>query len=210
MMMKFFMQDRKLFLFSAPRVLFVCFSILVFELSSFILTAQDTAVIIPMDSVALIPNLIDSTMVMNDSIANFCGCESVESVRRCEECFMKSGSVLKTGYEMSFKTNTVVKGSCWGFVNAVYTNAGVVKETIFSSKQGGRYAGVEMLKPGDWIYHVNYSFRNVGHSAIFVCWKDKSKKQAITLSYVGMSRPVPGRLDIADLSGVYSIFREKR
>jgi hypothetical protein len=108
---------------------------------------------------------------------------------------------------MSFETKTVVKGSCWGFVDAVFKNAGVSKETVFSSKQGGPYAAINLLKPGDWIYHVNYSYRNVGHSAIFVCWKDKAKKQAITMSYVGMSRSVPGRLDIADLRGVYSIFR---
>ncbi len=195
--------------FSVSNVLFIGFTILVFELSTFKLTAQASAAIMQLDSVTFTTNFIDSLVVADDSLSNFCGCESVESVRRCEECFMRSGSVLKTAYEMSFKTNTVVRGSCWGFVNAVYTKAGAIKETIFSSKQGGRYAGVEMLKPGDWIYHVNYSFRNVGHSAIFVCWKDKSKKQAITLSYVGMNRPVSGRLDIADLRGVYSIFREK-
>jgi len=144
---------------------------------------------------------------MPDSISNFCGCESIESVKGCADCFKRSGPVLKTGYEMSFETKTVVKGSCWGFVDAVFKNAGVSKETVFSSKQGGPYAAINLLKPGDWIYHVNYSYRNVGHSAIFVCWKDKAKKQAITMSYVGMSRSVPGRLDIADLRGVYSIFR---
>ena len=152
----------------------------------------------------LLPN-----MTVSDSIRNFCGCESIESVKQCADCFKSSGPVLRAGYDMSFVSKTIVKGSCWGFVNAVYKKAGVEKETIFTSKEGGPYAKADLLKPGDWIYHVNYSFRNVGHSAIFVCWKDKSKKQAITMSYVGMNRAVPGRLDVADLKGVYSIFRAK-
>jgi len=152
---------------------------------------------------------LNRSEIVADGISDFCGCKSVESVKQCSDCFKSSGPVLKAGHEMSFESKTVVKGSCWGFVNAVYTKAGVSKETVFSSKEGGPYASADKLKPGDWIYHVNYSFRNVGHSAIFVCWKDKAKKQAITMSYVGMNRAVPGRLDEADLKGVYSIFRAK-
>ncbi|MFM7234675.1 MAG: hypothetical protein ACKOZM_08795 [Flavobacteriales bacterium] len=152
---------------------------------------------------------LSTELYLPDSLRNFCGCQSIETVRQCADCFKSSGPVLRTGYQMSFVSKTVVQGSCWGFVNAVYKKAGVSKETIFTSKEGGPYAKSDMLKPGDWIYHVNYSFRNVGHSAIFVCWKDKTKKQAITMSYVGMNRAVPGRLDVADLKGVYSIYRAK-
>ncbi len=164
-------------------------------------------------SVVRSADAIDSltpSQVLLDSMKNFCGCESIESVKKCADCFKTSGVVLATGYDMSFVSKTVVKGSCWGFVNAVFKKAGVTKETIYTSKESGPYASVNLLKPGDWIYHVNYSFRNVGHSAIFVCWKDKSKKEAITMSYVGMNRPVPGRLDVANLKGVYSIFRPKQ
>jgi hypothetical protein len=168
---------------------------------------------VPVDTLDVPAPALEDTLtyagVLPDSMRNFCGCESVESVKKCADCFHAAGPVLRTGYNMSFVSKTVVQGSCWGFVDAVYKKAGVTKETIFSSKQGGRYASADMLKPGDWIYHVNYAFRNVGHSAIFVCWKDKAKKQAITMSYVGMNRTVPGRLDVADLKGVYSIFRAK-
>jgi hypothetical protein len=171
-----------------------------------------TAQISP-DTIATTPASVQDTIqyseVLPDSMRNFCGCESVESVKKCADCFQSSGPVLRAGYNMSFVSKTVVQGSCWGFVDAVYKKAGVNKETIFSSKQGGPYASADKLKPGDWIYHVNYSYRNVGHSAIFVCWKDKAKKQAITMSYVGMNRTVPGRLDVADLKGVFSIFRAK-
>ncbi len=160
----------------------------------------------PLDSIGDMPQF---NAALSDSMRNFCGCESVESVKKCPNCFHASGQILSTGYDMSFVSKTVVQGSCWGFVDAVYKKAGVTKETIFSSKQGGPYASSSLLKPGDWMYHVNYAFRNVGHSAIFVCWKDKAKKQAVTMSYVGMNRAVPGRLDVADLKGVYSIFRAK-
>lgn len=155
---------------------------------------------------------VDSLKSENSTSTNsgsFCGCESVEKVKNCIDCFQNSGSILKNGYEMSYKYKTIVRGSCWGFVNAVYNKSGVSKETIFSSKKSGPYVNVDKLKPGDWIYHVNYSYGMVEHSAIFVCWKDKNNKQAITLSYAGQNRSVPGRLSEANLKGVYSIFRAK-
>lgn len=143
---------------------------------------------------------------VSDTIS-FCGCQSTQVVMQCADCFKQAGAVLKTGYELSFESKTVIRGSCWDFANAVYKRAGVSKETIFASTKGNRYAKADLVKPGDWIYHINYDFRNVEHSAIFVCWKDKAKRQAITLSYVGMNRAVPGRLDEADLRSITSIFR---
>jgi hypothetical protein len=161
------------------------------------------------DTIKEVVNSLNSDSTSNKSEDNFCGCESVEKVKNCASCFEKSGPILKIGYEMSYVTKTIVRGSCWGFVNAVYNKSGVTKETIFSSKKGGPFAKINDLKPGDWIYHVNYSYGMVEHSAIFVCWKDKSQKQAITLSYAGQNKSVPGRLSQTDLKGVYSIFRAK-
>ena len=161
------------------------------------------------DTIKEIVNSINSDSTIHKSEDNFCGCESVEKVKNCEGCFEKSGPVLKIGYEMSYVSKTIIRGSCWGFVNAVYNKSGLKKETIFSSKKGGPYAKINDLQPGDWIYHVNYSYGMIEHSAIFVCWKDKSNKQAITLSYAGQNRSVPGRLSQTDLKGVYSIFRAK-
>jgi hypothetical protein len=142
----------------------------------------------------------------SDSIS-FCGCQSTEVVMQCAESFEFSGPVLKTGYELSFVSKTIIRGSCWDFANEVYKRAGVKKETAFSSSKSKRYADADSVKPGDWIYHINYAYGNVEHSAIFVCWKDRAKKQAITLSYVGRNRAVPGRLDVADLRSITSIFR---
>ena len=161
------------------------------------------------DTIKEIVNSLNSDSTKNKSEDNFCGCESVEQVKNCEGCFEKSGPVLKIGYEMSYVSKTIIRGSCWGFVNAVYNKSGLKKETIFSSKKGGPYAKINDLLPGDWIYHVNYSYGMIEHSAIFVCWKDKLNKQAITLSYAGQNRSVPGRLSQTDLKGVYSIFRAK-
>ena len=189
--------------------LLVCLIICKGGLVTYSQTANDSLVI-ENSAVEMVVDTLSEEIVLVDSLRNFCGCQSIESVKQCADCFRSSGPVLRTGYHMSFVSKTVVQGSCWGFVNAVYKKAGVSKETIFTSKEGGPYAKADLLQPGDWIYHVNYSFRNVGYSAIFVCWKDKAKKQAITMSYVGMNRSVPGRLDVADLKGVYSVFRAKK
>jgi hypothetical protein len=150
---------------------------------------------------------LGSGIPASDSLLLFCGCGSIDTVKQCADCFAASGPVLKMAYEMSFQTKTIVRGSCWDFVNEVFKRAGVSKETIFSSSKGKRYANSDDVKAGDWIYHINYSYGNVEHSAIFVCWKDKAKKQAVTLSYVGRNRAMPGRLDEADLRSITSIFR---
>lgn len=73
------------------------------------------------------------------------------------------------------------------------SDLGLEKNKFFIQK-AGPYADCSILRAGDWIYHINYSYGGVEHSAIFVCWKDKEEKIAITLSYVGQNRLKPGRL----------------
>ncbi len=150
---------------------------------------------------------IDASLNLSDTTHQFCGCQSIETVKACSDCFKLSGPVLRTGYEMSFESKTIVRGSCWDFANEVYRRSGLTKETVFSSNKGKRYADHELVEAGDWIYHINYAYGNVEHSAIFVCWKDKAKRQAVTLSYVGRNRAEPGRLEIVDLRSITSIFR---
>jgi hypothetical protein len=106
-------------------------------------------------------------------------------------------------------SKTIIIGSCWDFVNEVYKRAGVssAKKTIFKSKLKGPYANPKLVKPGDWVYHINKSYNNIEHSAIFVCWKDFDKKLAITLSYAGMKRSVPASYGTYDLSNIFAIFR---
>ena len=117
--------------------------------------------------------------------------------------------ILQLGRQMAVIDKTVVRGSCWDFVNEVYRRAGSAsnKTTVFKSKKSGPYANPELVKPGDWLYHINYDYTNNEHSAIFVCWKDFKKRIAVTLSYAGMNRNQPARYGTYNLRGIYSIFR---
>jgi hypothetical protein len=120
--------------------------------------------------------------------------------------------IIKEGYQMAVISRTVVRGSCWDFINRVYSNAGYQqanRETIYKGNKGSKYPTPELLHPGDWVYHVNYSYHNVGHSAIFICWKDYDKRMAVTLSYVGQNRSAPGKYGVYDLSGIYNVMRAK-
>jgi nitrogen fixation protein FixH len=120
--------------------------------------------------------------------------------------------VLSTAYLISFTNREVIKGSCWDFVNAVYTRAGYGEKnrmTLFKSVKKGPYADTDLLIPGDWVAHVNAEYGNVEHSAIFVHWIDKEKKIAETIDYAGMNREEPGRFREHQLTMVYMIIRPK-
>lgn len=139
-----------------------------------------------------------------------CSCVlgSTQSVTNLDSLY-GGDKILAVAQKMAIIDKSVVKGSCWDFINEVYSRAGTEsnKKTIYRSKKSGPYANPSMVQPGDWIYHVNYEFRNIDHSAIFVCWKDFEKKIAITLSYAGMNRNQPAKYGTYNLKGIYSIFR---
>jgi hypothetical protein len=106
----------------------------------------------------------------------------------------------------------VVKGSCWDWVNAVYTDAGFPQDKraqVFMSKEGGPYADPLLLVPGDWIMFKNLTFGNIGHSAIFVGWIDMERRSAMTAEYAGMNRAIPGRYREYDITKCYGILRGK-
>ena len=71
----------------------------------------------------------------------------------------------------------------------------------------GPYARVGLIRPGDWLYHVNHSYRNSPHSGIFVRWTNRRRKIARMVSYAGSRRNEPGRYRDYDLSSVYRITR---
>ena len=118
-------------------------------------------------------------------------------------------AILKTGRKMAVIDKTIIKGSCWDYINAVYKKAGygTNKKIVYKSKKSGPYADVSKIKPGDWIYYVNHSYGGVEHSGIFVYWKDYKKKIGVTLSYGGEKRNEPGRYLPYDLKSVYYITR---
>jgi hypothetical protein len=118
--------------------------------------------------------------------------------------------IVKAGKKLAFKNKIIVVGSCWDFVNKVFKSAGYPskkRKTIFRSRKKGPYASVKMIKPGDWLYHINMEFNGVEHSAIFIKWMNKAKKIAKMLAYAGMRRREPGRYKIHNLSKVYNIIR---
>ena len=119
--------------------------------------------------------------------------------------------VLTKGREM-VNSRVVLPGSCWDYIDAVYTRAGYPeskRQTIYKTAKKGPYASASLIKPGDWLYFVNHSYGGIEHSSIFVEWIDKSGKQARMLSYAGQQRREPGRYLPYDISSVYGIIRPK-
>lgn len=117
--------------------------------------------------------------------------------------------ILETGREMALVEKVIYKGSCWNYINEVFKRAGYgsSKKIVYKQKQSGPYVDVSKIQPGDWIYYVNYSYGQVGHSGIFVYWEDYENKIGVTLSYGGEKRNEPGRYRAYDLKSVYYITR---
>lgn len=101
----------------------------------------------------------------------------------------------------------VIRGSCYTWLAAVYRQAGGRFATAFSGDRRGRYATAEQLQPGDWIHFINHSYGNGTHSAIFIGWTDRDATVALTASYPGERREVPGRYREYELTSVYRIDR---
>ena len=118
-------------------------------------------------------------------------------------------AILEVGRKMALKEKTIVKGSCWDYINEVFKRAGygTNKKVVYKSKKKGPYVNISKIKPGDWLYYINHSYNGVEHSGIFVYWKDYNKKIGVTLSYGGENRKEPGRYREYDLKSVYYITR---
>jgi hypothetical protein len=121
-------------------------------------------------------------------------------------------SVLEIGRIMAMEEKTIVKGSCWDYINEVFIRAGygTDKTIVYKSDKKGPYVDVSEIKPGDWLYYINYSYYGIEHSGIFVYWKDFENKIGVTLSYGGEKRNEPGRYREYDLKSVYYITRPGR
>jgi hypothetical protein len=120
--------------------------------------------------------------------------------------------VLLAGERIAFVEKRVMKAGCWDFVNLVYNEAGFpakARRVVFRGKRSGPYAGPELLRPGDWVMHVNREAANIEHSSIFVRWIDVARRRALALDYVGMKRPATGRLSRHDYSRIYMVIRPK-
>ena len=166
-----------------------------------------------------------ATKIRSDSSSAFCPddemLQQVEYLKKCccvldQGCQNKTQAgglqIVKKGYQMAILRKDIVIGSCWDFIDKVYSNAGFQRanrETVYKGRKGSTYSKPELLQPGDWVYHINYSYHNSEHSAIFICWKDYDKRMAVTLSYVGQNKSAPGKYGVYDLGGVYNVMRAK-
>jgi hypothetical protein len=65
------------------------------------------------------------------------------------------------------------------------------------------------IKAGDWLYFVNHSYGDVEHSAIFVAWTKRERKEALIISYAGGNQAKPARYKKYDLRSEYNIIRPR-
>jgi hypothetical protein len=138
-----------------------------------------------------------------------CVCGDAAKLQACDTCFDAAHPILQTAYTMGCINKEIVQGSCWSFANEVYrrTAGPEGKKKIFLTQKGGPYASAAIIEPGDWIYHINYSYRGVDHSALFVCWTDYERRRGLTISYYGQNRKMPARIEEFDLKSIFGIFR---
>ncbi len=114
--------------------------------------------------------------------------------------------VLETTHAM-IDDSTVVRGSCFDWVDAVYQRAGGRQHDVFHGPHTGPFAETPALQPGDWVFFINHNWGDDTHSAIFVGWMDEGSSVAMMVSYAGGHRDEPGRFGEYELSSVFRIVR---
>ena len=139
------------------------------------------------------------------------GLERYENlIRRAEARSTPEGRrVLIRGRRM-VERHEIVRGSCWNWLDTVYRRSGYDpsrRSVLFASRKKGPYAPLGLLRPGDWIYHVNHSYGDIEHSGMFVDWLDRKRHIALMLSYGGEGRRKPGRYRPYDITHTYRIIR---
>lgn len=120
--------------------------------------------------------------------------------------------VVKSGKKICFEDKEVIIGSCWDFINTVYTRAGFPegkRSTVFKRIKNGPYMDSEQIKPGDWIMFINHEYNNIEHSAIFIKWLNKERRLALTMGYVGERRVKVGEYYQHVIDNVFAVVRPK-
>jgi hypothetical protein len=121
------------------------------------------------------------------------------------------GKVLANALK-KIRAKTIIKGSCYDWINMVYNENGYKgkkREKIFWSKESGPYANASKLKPGDWIMFKNLTYGEIGHSGIFLSWLDFDKKSAMVIGYAGQKRTMPGRYREYEITRLFGVLRGK-
>jgi len=122
------------------------------------------------------------------------------------------GAVVLATAKGMLDDGEVIVGSCWDFINTVFTRAGFKGPrlvSVYSQPYKGPFADTALIQAGDWLMYQNLSYGGIDHSAIFVAWIDFNQNRALTVSYVGQNRRMPGRLFEYDLSRTYQILRPR-
>lgn len=117
--------------------------------------------------------------------------------------------VLHTAQAM-IDQSVVVRGSCYDWVDAVFTQAsGHRSDAFHGGRTHGPYAQVQDFQPGDWVLFVTgeYEGQVMTHSAIFIGWTDEAQRVAMMMSYPGQRREEPGRYGTYTLDRAYRIIR---
>lgn len=147
------------------------------------------------------------------------GCGSKESNRTSLDAhhlktYEEGERILQIGKKMALVDKEIIRGGCWSYIDTIYNRAGYPlkkRKYIFYGKKGKPpYAPLHLIKPGDWLYYINHSYKKSEHSGIFVRWHNRLKKQAVILSYGGENRKKPGRYRIYDISNTYVILRASK
>ncbi|MEK6794880.1 MAG: hypothetical protein AABZ39_08895 [Spirochaetota bacterium] len=121
------------------------------------------------------------------------------------------GKVLAAAHAL-IAANTIIRGSCWDWINLAYKNAGFTeknRKSVFSGKESGPYANPYDLKPGDWIMFKNLTYGEIGHSGIFLFWIDAERRSAMVIGYVGEGRARAGDFREHDITYLFGITRGK-
>lgn len=133
----------------------------------------------------------------------------LEMTEQAAKAKTSGGTVLAKALE-KIRDKTIIKGSCYDWINMVYTACGYKgkkRKNIFWGRETGPYADPLLLQPGDWIMFKNLTFGDIGHSGIFLGWLDFKKRSALVIGYVGQNISMPGRFREYEISRLFGIVR---
>lgn len=149
----------------------------------------------PLIALALISCASQNTIIQNENQSSQNGAEKILDIS-----------------DTMISNKEIFIGGCWDYINEVYNRAGfnsIHRLIIYKSKFSGPYYDTDNVLPGDWLYFVNHSYRDIEHSAIFVKWLDKDKKIALMVNYLGEKKKVPATYKEFHLDKVYNVIRPK-
>lgn len=121
--------------------------------------------------------------------------------------------ILRMGEKMALIDKEIIRGGCWNYIDTLYNRSGFTRKKrryIFkTAKNSPPYAPLDKIMPGDWLYFINYSYKKVEHSGVFVRWQDRKNAKALILSYGGENRKKPGRYLTYNIKDTFVIIRAK-